>query len=322
MPDAAADEDRARAGRRRRERAPERPGASRAAPRRRARTGGACPGRRPRAGTARARPRGGRRRRRARGRAARPLLPPSARPPRASRTGRAPARALPGSATVMHAVDAELAHRHDLGEAAPERRLGPAGQLAHATPAPSLASAAAASLSASAPAAPRVTRAPDCSAAGCSPRGGVSSVRASAGRVEPSVPRPPSARPGRCRAGPAGRCTSGSPSIRAREIARAADMPGGERRQAGHAVGHGGAADLVAVGAGAHAGGRVDDEVDVAAFDPVDDVRGALADLVQALDRARPCARSPRRCRAWRRSGSRRRGATGRCPRRPPCLRR
>ena len=56
--------------------------------------------------------------------------------------------------------------------------------------------------------------------------------------------------------------------------------------------------------------GRVDDEVDVAALDPVDDVRRALADLVQRARPGCPCARSPRPCRAWRRSGSRGRGAS------------
>ena len=46
-----------------------------------------------------------------------------------------------------------------------------------------------------------------------------------------------------------------------------------------------GAADLVAVAAGADAGGRVDDQVHLAALDPVEHVRGALAELVQRLHR-------------------------------------
>ena len=58
-------------------------------------------------------------------------------------------------------------------------------------------------------------------------------------------------------------------------------MPRGDRR----------AADLPAVGARARAGRRVDDEVDVAALDPVDDVRRALADLVDRRRPGCPCAR-------------------------------
>ena len=90
-------------------------------------------------------------------------------------------------------------------------------------------------------------------------------------------------------------------AVRAGDRARGGDA-GRERGQAGDAVGDRGAADLPAVAARAGAGGRVDHEVDVAALDPVDHVRGALADLVEPPARARPCARSPRRCRAWRRS--------------------
>ena len=59
---------------------------------------------------------------------------------------------------------------------------------------------------------------------------------------------------------------------------RAPPLPGGERREARHAVRDRGAADLPAVGARADAGRRVDDEVDVA-----------------ALDRSRRRAASPRR---------------------------
>ena len=110
--------------------------------------------------------------------------------------------------------------------------------------------------------------------------------------------------------------TAGAP-WRAAAIARAAASAAGQRRQARDPARDRGAADLPAVGARARAGRGVDDEVDVAALDPVDDVRRALADLVQRARPGSPCARSPRRCRAWRRSGSRGRAASGRSRRRP-----
>src|SRR2546427_6037830 len=70
--------------------------------------------------------------------------------------------------------------------------------------------------------------------------------------------------------------------------ARAGDSPrrgdpGGERGQAWDSVCDGGAADLIAVGARAGPRGGVDDQVDIAALDPVEHVRRAFADLVQAL---------------------------------------
>ena len=85
---------------------------------------------------------------------------------------------------------------------------------------------------------------------------------------------------------------------RAAAIARAAAMPPRERREARDAARDRRAADLPAVGARARAGRRVDDEVDVAALDPVDDVRRALADLVERSTgmpiRADRLARCPR----------------------------
>ena len=65
---------------------------------------------------------------------------------------------------------------------------------------------------------------------------------------------------------------------------------GGERGEAGDAAGDGGAADLPAIGARARARGGVDDQVDVAALDPVEHVRPALGDLVERL-RGDPHAR-------------------------------
>ena len=107
--------------------------------------------------------------------------------------------------------------------------------------------------------------------------------------------------------------TGGSPT-RAAAIARAAAIPPAIVVMHGDAARDGGAADLVAVRARGGAGRRVDHEVDVAAVDPVDDVRRAVLDLVDRLDRdAHPLDRR-RRCRAWRRSGSRGRAAGRRCP--------
>ena len=86
--------------------------------------------------------------------------------------------------------------------------------------------------------------------------------------------------------------TGGSPSRRALEIARAAETPAARRGQAGDAVGHGRPADLPAVGPRPEPGRRVDDQVDVAALDPVEHVRGAFADLVEPLHRhAHACDR-------------------------------
>jgi len=58
----------------------------------------------------------------------------------------------------------------------------------------------------------------------------------------------------------------------------------GQRGQAGDAAGHGGPADLPAVGAGARARRGVDDEVDLPGGDAIDDVGRALADLLEHLD--------------------------------------
>ena len=95
-------------------------------------------------------------------------------------------------------------------------------------------------------------------------------------------------------------CSDSTPSSprRAAAIARAAARPPESVVRHGIPRGDRGAADLPAVGARARAGRRVDHEVDVAALDPVDDVRRALADLLElagrdphALDRL---ARAPR----------------------------
>ena len=80
---------------------------------------------------------------------------------------------------------------------------------------------------------------------------------------------------------------------------------GGDRPRRGHAAGHRRdagdaardrrAADLVAVRARGGARRRVDDEHDVAALDLVDDVRRALAELVEPLDRDAHAADRARR---------------------------
>ena len=121
--------------------------------------------------------------------------------------------------------------------------------------------------------------------------------RSRARRAErrPASPAPGGSRPpALARGAPAGERTSGSPCARARAIARAAASAARQRRQARDPARDRGAADLPAVGARARARRRVDDQVDVAALDPVDDVRRALAELVQRARPGRPCARSPR----------------------------
>ncbi len=112
--------------------------------------------------------------------------------------------------------------------------------------------------------------------------------RAQSARAPPRPSGSLAHRPGRGREPPCSSCrhsTSGSPSRRARAIARAALDPGGQRRQAGDPVHDRGAADLPAVGARPDARRRVDHEVDVPALDPVEHVRRALAELVQPLHR-------------------------------------
>ena len=76
--------------------------------------------------------------------------------------------------------------------------------------------------------------------------------------------------------------------------------PAGHRRDAGDAAGHRRRADLVPVRARAGADRRVDHQVDRAALDPVDDVRRALADLVDLLRPAPPSCGSTARSRGWR----------------------
>ena len=169
------------------------------------------------------------------------------------------------------AVDAQLADVGDLRKTASERRLCRRRERAHATPAPPAAAGAASSEDS-----PGVFRA-TCDPASAHRRAGI-------------------ARPGALRARRAWRRAADAVQVlQAHHLGLAVDEAPGdragrrhprrERRQARHAVGHRGTADLVPVGAGTDPRRGVDHEVDVAAFDPVHDVRGALADLVQPLDR-------------------------------------
>ena len=88
----------------------------------------------------------------------------------------------------------------------------------------------------------------------------------------------------RRRGSPAGERTSASPcSLRGDRPHRRRGA--GHRRHAGDAVADRGGADLVAVGAGAGAGRRVDHQVAAPLADQVDDVRRALADLVDRRHR-------------------------------------
>ena len=272
-----------------------------------ARTAAACRGRRPRAGTASS-PSSWRATEKARARNGRSSSPPPQRSAAASIANWPGAGAGPsGSETVMHAVDAELA---DLGDL---ERGG-----VRAAPAPPRAARLTPRRRRRRPR--RARRRPTTPP----PRRAASAARdARAGRRRPPPRRAP---PRRRRAADAVEVLQAhhlrlAVDPRPRDRARRRH-PGRERRQARHAVGDGRAADLVPVGAGADPGRRVDHEVHVAAFDPVDDVRRALADLVQPLHRHAHARRSPPPCRAWRRSGSPRRGATARSRRRPPCLRR
>ncbi len=113
--------------------------------------------------------------------------------------------------------------------------------------------------------------------------------------------------------------TSGSPSRRALAIARAAETPADERRQAGDAVRHGRAADLAAVGRARRTRSACSRRGRRRRARSSRARAASPRRSCSAAPPARPCARSPRRCRAWRRSESRCRAGSGRPRRRRPC---